>query len=466
MERIRRWAARVVTWSRHPEIIWVWERDQLRITVELRSWLHLLLLLGLLIWYIAAPSITIAMCLAGFAAMMGIAYLWVRQHARHLRAKRVLQYAAMQVGDELEEQIQLTNRSYLPALWIELVDRSDVPGYAVNGARGIDGSASTSWRVHAVCTRRGVYRLGPWEVHSGDPFGIFLLRQEILERQEILVYPPLAALPSDLLPHRGAIGDHRPLRQPLQAATIDSMGVRDYQHGDSLRHIHWPTTARQNAPYVKVFQPEAASRVWVLPDLDPACQWGSGPDSSEETTILLSASLVAEMLQSKLAVGVFSGGSSPSVVLPQRGQAQLWAVLEQLAPLHPQEGVSLAETLKQFQPLLNQRDLLVFVTASLDPAWLLSVRNVLYRRGGASARALVLDPKSFGGDQSAEQFLPAMSEAGVEGRIIRRGEIKPLPGIYGALSRWEFVVSGTGRAVARQAPRKAAMLFAGQQEKR
>lgn len=465
MQRFRRLLSGFRAWVHHPDVFWVSERAGLRVTIRSQGWLPFVVLLGLLAWYIAAPSLTVAICLAGWVCLVVFSYIWSQQLGRHLRGRRVLQYAAMQVGDELEEQIHLSNYSNLPALWVELVDRSDIPGYTVSGVRGVGGLSETSWRVRSVCTRRGVFRLGPWELLSGDPFGFFLVRQEILDRQEILVYPPLAALPPDLLPHRGSLGEHRPLRQPLPAATVDSMSVRAYLHGDPLHHIHWPTTARLSSPYVKVFQPEAASRVWLIPDLDPTAQWGDGADSTEETIILLSASLAAELLRAKLAVGLFAGGEPPALLLPQHGQPYLWSALELLAPLHPQPGVNLAGSLGQVQPLISQRDLLILVTASLNPAWIDAARQLFHRRGGASARALVLDPRSFGGSESAEAFLPALTQANIEGHIIRQGEIKALPGVYGELSRWDFITSGTGRAVARQAPRRAAVLFAGQQER-
>jgi uncharacterized protein (DUF58 family) len=464
MQRIRRWVARFQVWSCHPNIIWTDEQAELRTVIEIQNWLPLVILLILLVWYIASPSITVAFFLAGFAALFFFSLWWAVQMSRHLRGRRILQYAAMQVGDELEEKILLTNHSFLPALWVELLDRSDIPGYTVSSVRGVSGSSDVSWRVHAVCTLRGVFRLGPWDMHTGDPFGFFLVRLQNLHRQEILVYPPLAALPADLLPHRGSLGDHRPLRQPLQAVTVDSMSVREYIQGDPLHHIHWPTTARQDSPFVKVFQPEAASRVWVFPDLDPTTQLGSGADSTEETTILLSASLIAELLRAKLTVGLFAGGDPSVLLLPQRGELQLWSALEKLAPLHPQPGVNLARSIQQFRPLVSQRDLLIFITSSLNPDWIFAARNLLHRRGSAVARALILDPLSFGGKQSAEMFLPAVSDANIEARLIRQGEIKPLPGVYGELSRWDFITSGTGRAVARQAPRRAAMVFAGQQQ--
>ena len=462
MSIFRRWREGFTSWWREPNVIWCSMNETVRVNIEVRQWLALPLLIVLLGWYIAAPSVTVAVLLATVTGLIAWSYVWARQMALHLRGKRLLESAAMQVGDELEEQVSLSNQSFLPAIWVELADRSNLPGYVVSGVRGVGPFASTNWRAHTICKQRGVYLLGPWELRTGDPFGLFQVRQIYLQRQEILVYPPLAALPPDLLPHRGSQGDYRPLRQPMQAETIDSMSVRAYQPSDPLRHIHWPTTARTGIPYVKIFEPQAASRVWLLPDMNPSAQWGQAEESTEETAVILSASLAANLLQDKLAVGIFSGGDAPEAVLPQRGQIHLWSILGHLAPLHPQAGVTLARSLEQIQPLLSQRDLLLVITAALSEDWILSVRRLLRGRSGINARVLLLDPASFGGQDSAYTFLPVLAAAGLEGRVIQRGEIRPLIGAYGALSRWEFTTLGTGRVVARQTPRRAAAIFAGQ----
>ena len=462
MAVFQQWREGFRGWLREPSIIWRSDTSAVSVTIQVRQWIAFPLLISLLAWYIAAPSVTVAILLATIIAMVVFSFLWARQLAVHLRGKRILELAAMQVGDELEEQVTLTNHSFLPVLWVELADHSNLPGYVVSGVRGVGGVSSASWRAHTICKQRGVYTLGPWELRTGDPFGLFQVTQVFLQHQEILVYPPLAAIPPDLMPHRGAQGDYRPLRQPVQAETIDSMSVRAFLPGDPLHHIHWPTTARIGVPYVKVFEPQAASRVWLIPDMDPSAQWGEGDDSTEETSVLLSASLAAHFLQDKLAAGLFAGGDLPVAVQPQRGTLHLWSILELLAPLHPRPGVNLNRTVEQIQPLLTQRDLLVIITAALREDWILSLRRLLRGRGGVNARVLLVDPASFGGAGSADAFLPVLAEAGLEGRVIRRGEIRPLVGAYGALSRWEFITSGTGRAVARMTPRRAAAIFAGQ----
>jgi uncharacterized protein (DUF58 family) len=445
----------------------IWRRRQTapnrQVSLELQQPFPFLLFLILLGWYIAAPSAAVVMCLSAVAGLLLIATLWARSMALHVEGKRELLYAAMQVGDELEEHISLVNRSHLPVLWAEFVDRSNMPGYLVSSVRAAGADSIQAWHAHTICSRRGLFTLGPWELRLGEPFGLFVAVQSYMQPQQILVYPSLAVLPDEILPHRGAQGDHRPLNQPVAAETADSMSVRAYLPGDPQRHIHWPTTARRNEPFVKIFEPEAASRIWLVPDLDARAHCGEGSDSSEETAILLAASLSAQLLGEKIAVGLFAGLQPPVLLQPQRGQEQLWTLLRELAPLHTDLNTDLAGTLENLARLLSPRDLVIVITPSLNLTWVQVLPRLVSRRAGTSAHVLLLDPHSFGGSGSGEDFLPVLAEARLEARLIRRGDIRPLGGVFGELSRWEFTTFGTGKAVARRAPRRAAaLLFAGQ----
>ena len=189
-----------------------------------------------------------------------------------MTAQRTLRYSAVQVGDELEEMVTLDNRSRLPVIWAEFVDQSTAPGYSISGVRVSDARKTEQWRLHTSCSQRGVYSLGPWEVRLGDPFGIFEARQAYHQQTEIVVYPPLAALPPEIAHHRRSIGDHAPLRQPVSAETINAMSTRPYVMGDALHRVHWRTTAKRDDLFVKIFEPEAASTMWLIPDLDAAVQ--------------------------------------------------------------------------------------------------------------------------------------------------------------------------------------------------
>lgn len=468
-------------------------------TIELRQWLPIIAFGIVLIWYILTPSAVAVMGLVTLGGLLAAAYLWARAMARHVAGSRQLRYAAAQVGDELEEIITLDNASDLPVLWAEFVDRSDLPGYAVASVRAADGHSFIRWRARAICTRRGLFTLGPWELHLGDPFGVFRVRQIYTQPQSLLVYPPLAALPDYLLPHRATVGDHRPLRQPLPTETINAISTRPYSPGDPLRRLHWRTTARRDAPYAKLFEPEATSTVWLIPDFDAAAHLspqmderperseaqrsearpersrriegraapstaaqgaflaedGESLDSTEETMVLLAASLAAQLLRARLAVGLLTRTESLHVVLPRHGQPHLWQILQTLAPLHPPaQPQPLAKTLAQAQSLISARDLLVVITPSLDPEWPRALMRAARQRGGAEA--ILLDPASFGGTGRAETFVPLLVGLGLTAKIVRRGDVRPITASYGALRRWEFMTLGTGRAIARQTPRSAA----------
>ncbi|MBM2851300.1 MAG: hypothetical protein HW418_4242, partial [Anaerolineales bacterium] len=90
--------------------------------------------------------------------------------------------------------------------------------------------------------------------------------------------------------------------------------------------------------------------------------------------------------------------------------------------------------------------------------WPRALKQVARRRGGAEA--ILLDPASFGGAGRAEPFVALLAELGLTAKIVRRGDVRPIPASYGTLRRWEFMTLGTGRAVVRQTPRGAETLVA------
>jgi uncharacterized protein (DUF58 family) len=453
------WWREIRRWFREPRVLWRAENDAVQVTIEVQHWVPFFAFVVVLLWYLIDPTPVALMSVVMLGGALLSSFLWARAMALRVEGERRLRFAAMQVGDELEEQIYLKNNTSLPVIWTEFVDRSNIPGYTVSSARAADASTQVDWRAHTICTRRGVFSLGPWELRIGEPFGILLTRQLYLQRQDILVYPPLAVLPEQFLPHRGALGDHRPLNQPLRAETIASTTVRPYSPGDPLRHIHWRTSARHIDPFVKVFAPEAASNVWLVPDFDITGHIGKDDDSSQEVMVTVVASLAMVLLQQNLSVGLFASAEKETVVLPRQGQTHLWTILQALAPLHAVPDKPLEEGLNRAQGLVAGNDLLILVTPSLSPDWLGALRRISRSRGSSGrAEVVLLDPASFGAPvepSAAEAFIPLLIEQGITANILRRDDIQLVSGYYGEVSRWEFSVTGTGRAVARHAPRAA-----------
>ena len=435
--------------------LWQFTRPECAVSIRLRQPVAGVALLFLFAWLIITPHPVVMTGLVTLGSLLLLSYLWVRSQAKRVTAQRTLRYSAVQVGDELEELLTLDNRSRVPVVWAEFVDQSTAPGYSISGVRVSDSHRAEQWRLHTSCSQRGVYSLGPWETRLGDPFGLFEARQAYHQQIEIVVYPPLAALPPEIAHHRRSMGDRAPLRQPVSAETINAMSTRPYVMGDTLRRVHWRTTAKRDDLFVKIFEPEAASTMWLIPDLDATVQLGDGAESTLEKMIILTASIASRLLDEHLAVGVTLDAASSHTVLPQIGSAHLWTILRALALAQPHADRPLGETLIHARSIVSLRDSAVIITPSLDPEW----SKVLPQLSGGSrlggVEAVLLDPISFGGSNGAEAFRTMLLEQGVPTHIVRRQDIRPATGAYGAIRRWEFKTLGTGRVAVLQTPRVA-----------
>ena len=261
-----------------------------------------------------------------------MAFFWARDLAIGLSAQRQLRYGWVSVGDRLEEEFALRNRSSLPALWVEIRDESSVPGYQIGAVRAVGGGDSVRWRQSSICTRRGQYHLGPWEIVTGDPFGLFEVRRRYASQDEIIIHPPIHnSVPIPLPP--GASEGRTRARERAWQATVNAATVREYHALDPLHWIHWPTTARRDSLYVRQFERDAAGDIWLVIDSQSAVQLGKGEEGTEEQAVLLAASLASRALGEMRAAGLAAYARTPRVVAPGLGQGQQWRLLRALALL-------------------------------------------------------------------------------------------------------------------------------------
>jgi uncharacterized protein (DUF58 family) len=110
-------------------------------------------------------------------------------------------------------------------------------------------------------TRRGLFTVGPLSAHFSDPFDVAFLRRNLDDGDQLTVAPAAVALPvTSLTGGRGMDGSRR-TRQQANPSDDDVM-TRDYRHGDPMRRVHWPATARHGRLMVRqeesVTTPEAS----------------------------------------------------------------------------------------------------------------------------------------------------------------------------------------------------------------
>ncbi|MCE7982588.1 MAG: DUF58 domain-containing protein [Caldilinea sp. CFX5] len=367
-------------WLPHWSVTALWNRGlpaQVRITHTI---LWPLLLVPLLLFnQLVTPHPVWVVLLVTLVGLYALGILWVRDQAQRVTLTRRRTGVLLVAGDELSEEFELRNDSTLPVLWAEFLDQSDLPDYHPGRVVGCGGNASYRWNAKMTCRRRGVYRLGPHQLVLGDPFHLFTLTIDFPESETVLIYPRVLHLPPVQLPLGSTTGTARRQR-PLFGAQ-PATTVRDYQPTDSLRYVHWPITAHRGQLTVKELETEPSGAVWLVLDLDQGVHQGEGDLGTLEYSIIVAASLTAQLVNSsdQRAVGLFTIGGEQGdpqagdnraaaqgleVITrqPQSGQAQLWAILAALAPVQPGR-TPLVELLRTARASLGRRSTIVVVTA-------------------------------------------------------------------------------------------------------
>jgi uncharacterized protein (DUF58 family) len=375
--------------------------------------------------------------------------------AQHVSVRRELRYGWMQVGDRLEERFTLINNSWLPVLWAEVSDASDLPGYEVRRVSSCEGNSTVRWTTEQECTRRGLYTLGPWSLQAGDPFGFFSITFVHTETKAIVVYPQVVALPEITLP-RGLIAGPSHARRRTTEATIDASHTRRYQPRDPLRIIHWPSTAHRGTLIVRDPDTEISGDLWIVLDLDRDIQTGEGEESTEEYGVILAASLADRTLRQNRAVGLVAHGDDLAFVTPGRGRGHMWRILQALAVAKAGGNQPLAQVLQHLGQSLGQGTTVLVITPSLSPDWVDAL--MFLTRTGIAPTVVLIDPASFvtqpppTSERSSEGLRALLAKAGVPAHIIRQGyPFRPLVPTK-RRGHWVFKTSPLGRAVVVQRP--------------
>jgi uncharacterized protein (DUF58 family) len=389
------------------------------------------------------PSRAWTILLFVFAGIFVSAYLWARSLAESLHVRRETRIGWIQIGGQIEERITLSNTSLFPAPWVEFHDQSTLPGFNANRTTAIRAGYFDIWNVAATCDQRGVFTLGDAKILSADPFGIFDVSIPASQQTSILVLPQIATLPELQISPAGSYGDGQPRRNASQQ-TIQASTVRAYSHGDSLRQIHWPTTARMNKVYVRLMESAPEGSWWILLDLDRRSLLGEGPESIEEQSVTLASSLANIGLRNRKSVGLISNGEDLDWLAPQKGEGQRWEIMETLATARP-GTLPLASLLERMTSLLGKHHSLIVITASTSTDWLKSLLPLSKR--GILPTVILFDAFTFGGIIPADHLAASLEQHGIKCHIIPRGVIKLPKSTPSTPDRWTWHTTPSGEIV-------------------
>jgi uncharacterized protein (DUF58 family) len=173
------------------------------------------------------------------------------------------------------------------------------------------GRAIGTYRI--TLHRRGRYRVGPLRVSTRFPLGLVRGQVSIRDQHELIVAPRIGRLLpawSEML-EAELIGDRQ--RQPQRGISEgDYYGLRPWQRGDSLRWMHWRSTAKLGRPIVRQFERHKSRDVAIVLDPWLPAVATQADEGFLELAISLAATAISDMTsrsQGRLTVTI--AGSPP-----------------------------------------------------------------------------------------------------------------------------------------------------------
>ena len=140
--------------------------------------------------------------------------------------------------------------------------------------------------------------------------------------------------------------------------------VREYQYGDDVRDIDWNVTARQNKPYVKVYEEERELTVMLLVDMSASGLFGAVGSEKREMIAEIAATLAFSATQNNDKIGaVFFTDRVEKFIPPAKGKKQI----RQLLDFQPQSRrTNIAEALVHFTNAQKKRCTAFLISDFID----------------------------------------------------------------------------------------------------
>jgi uncharacterized protein (DUF58 family) len=178
----------------------------------------------------------------------------------------------------------------------------------------------SGWRrtIELEGLRRGPVGARGLVVESSDVAGLFRSRRSSPDAEVALVLPRFTSLAGKLQARELEAS----VAAPRAGSGTELFGVREYRPGDSLRRIHWRSSARHGELVVREYEPPGVQTLGIFCDPNPA------DASVADQVARLAASEAWDCIRNGGRVMLWGPGLVPSAP----GEARsLWAALEWLA---------------------------------------------------------------------------------------------------------------------------------------
>jgi uncharacterized protein (DUF58 family) len=258
--------------------------------------------------------------------------------------------------------------------------------------------------------RRGLWTVGPLRARIEDPFGLALLATDVGPDAALVVYPRIEVL-HETTPRDPRPGGGRSSLFQLASAAEEFYSIRDWQHGDDLRKVHWRSSAKRGRLQIRQDEVRPFPRATVV--LDTALDH---PEALE-WAVSAAASAIWELARQGFGVRLATSTVAPGSLRWGREAAD--PLLTILAGVHATPDEPMLQTIRRITARAGAGGILLAVI----PPGEQTAMTMLARARSAYdwAGAALVDQASFAGVTGRERAEEDQRIAQAERTLARAG---------------------------------------------
>jgi uncharacterized protein (DUF58 family) len=354
----------------------------------------------------------------GLALVAIVSWAWTRLAAGPMQLRRRAGRGEHFEGEDVWVSVELRRQSLVPTGPLTLVERLGGLGERRTRLRRDGRRLAGEYVLERL--PRGRYDVESAEVVIEDPFGLERVAVPLKAPGAVVVFPRLVALDTLFSESGRHAQDGRRLllRRPTG---FDLHSVREYEQGESLRKVHWRTTARRGQLMVKELEDAPRDEVVVLLDCAPACDVGVPPDSSFDAAVRAAGSLLHAHARRGRRCVLALNRARPEVHRVASLEGDWRAAMEAFAAALADGIAPLASLVTRDGGVAARALELAIVTANLDPTL---TQRLAQRAASHRGVSLVwVDAATYGGrEPRREPGLLRLQAAGVAVAVVRHGD--------------------------------------------
>lgn len=311
------------------------------------------------LWAAFGEDLLLALAVFLIAAVIGGTF-YVRLSGPKLTLRRTINPEQLHDGERALVDLSLASKRKVYRVRVE--DRVHGLGSATFVADRVAAGDEMAGRYEVLCRPRGVYKVGPSRVSVTDPIGFAETTSTAGIVDRLVVFPKvedLAGVPTG----RGQDQTINTSRASFwHTGGEDFFTLREYQQGDDLRRVHWPSSAKHDELMIKQLEMPWQSRAFIV--LDPRVEPHRSAESFEQA-VRGAASVLRHLFRSGYTPTMWAGSGNGTIV--SNAEAYRLA-MEELATITPRRELDLRHLVARLRRSGMAGGVLVMVTGEADEA--------------------------------------------------------------------------------------------------